>query len=190
MLLNRIQARSANPARVRVAAIVLFAALTALSARIAIPLPFTPVPITLQVMMVLLAGLTLGAKDGALSQIVYVGAILVGLPLDAKGIGAAVLISATAGYLIAFIPAAFVTGWLAEKGARGKRAWSFAASLVGVGIIYVIGTAWLTIGFLGGDVAKGWALGVAPFLAVDAIKALIAAGGAEGLRTLIERAAW
>jgi biotin transport system substrate-specific component len=189
MLLNRIQARSSNPALVRVAAIVLFAALTALAARITIPLPFTPVPITLQVMMVLLAGLTLGAKDGALSQIVYVGAILVGLPLDAKGIGAAVLISATAGYLIAFIPAAFVTGWLAEKGARGKRGWSFAASLIGVSIIYLMGTVWLTIGFLGGDFSRGWTLGVAPFIVVDVIKALIAAGGAEGLRTLIERAA-
>jgi biotin transport system substrate-specific component len=188
MLLTRIQSRSSNPALVRVAAIVLFAALTALSARITIPLPFTPVPITLQVMIVLLAGLTLGAKDGALSQIMYVGMIAIGLPFDAKGIGSAVLLSATAGYLIAFIPAAFVTGWLAERGARSKRVWSFAASLIGVAVIYLIGTAWLTIGFLGGDVAKGWALGVAPFIVVDVIKALIAAGGAEGLRTLIERA--
>jgi biotin transport system substrate-specific component len=189
MLLSRIQLRSSNPALVRAAAIVLFAALTALGARITIPLPFTPVPITLQVMMVLLAGLTLGAKDGALSQIVYIVTIIVGLPLDAKGLGTAVLISATAGYLIAFIPAAFVTGWLAEKGARGNRAWSVAASLIGVAVIYLIGTAWLTLGFLGGDFSKGWALGVAPFVVVDVIKALIAAGGAEGLRTLIDRAA-
>jgi biotin transport system substrate-specific component len=189
MLLARIQSRSSNPAVVRAAAIVLFAALTALAARITILLPFTPVPITLQVMMVLLAGLTLGAKDGALSQIVYVAAIAIGLPLDAKGIGAAVFISATVGYLIAFIPAAFVTGWLAEKGTRGKRAWSFAASLIGVAVIYLIGSAWLTIGFLGGDVAKGWALGVAPFIVVDVIKALMAAGCAEGMRTVIDRAA-
>jgi biotin transport system substrate-specific component len=189
MLLSRIQSRSSNPALVRVAAIVLFAALTALSARITIRLPFTPVPITLQVMMVLLAGLTLGAKDGALSQIVYVATIAIGLPFDAKGIGAAVFVSATAGYLIAFIPAAFVTGWLAEKGARGNRVWSFTASLIGVAVIYLIGTAWLTIGFLHGDFTKGWALGVAPFIVVDVIKALIAAGGAEGLRTLIDRAA-
>jgi biotin transport system substrate-specific component len=189
MLLTRIQARSSNPALVRAATIVLFAALTALSARITIPLSFTPVPITLQVMIVLLAGLTLGAKDGALSQIVYIGAILIGLPFDAKGIGAAALISATAGYLIGFIPAAFVTGWLAAKGAQGNRVWSFAASLIGVAVIYLIGTAWLTIGFLGGDLSRGWALGVAPFIVVDVIKALIAAGCAEGMRTLIDRAA-
>jgi biotin transport system substrate-specific component len=188
MLLSRIQSRSSNPALVRVAAIVLFAALTALGARITIPLPFTPVPITLQVMLVLLAGLTLGAKDGALSQIIYVAAIAIGLPFDAKGIGAAMLISATAGYLIAFIPAAFVTGWLAEKGARGNRLWSFAASLIGVGIIYGMGTAWLTIGFLGGDFSRGWALGIAPFIVVDVIKAVIAAACVEVARTWIDRA--
>ncbi len=189
MLLSRIQSRSSNPALVRVAAIVLFAALTALSARITIPLLFTPVPITLQVMMVLLAGLTLGAKDGALSQIVYVVTIMIGLPFDAKGIGSATLVSTTAGYLIAFIPAAFITGWLAEKRARSNRAWSFVASLLGVGIIYLIGTTWLTFGFLDGDFSRGWALGVAPFIVVDVIKAVIAAACAEGVRTWIDRAA-
>jgi biotin transport system substrate-specific component len=188
MLLSRIQSRSSNPALVRVAAILLFAALTASGARITIMLPFTPVPITLQVLVVLLAGLTLGAKDGALSQIVYVATIAIGLPFDAKGIGAAVFASATAGYLIAFIPAAYSTGWLAEKGARGNRVWSFIASLVGVAVIYFIGTAWLTIGFLGGNWAKGWALGIAPFIVVDVIKALIAATCAEGARSWIDRA--
>jgi biotin transport system substrate-specific component len=188
MLLDRIQSRSSNPALVRAAAIVLFAALTALSARITIPLPFTPVPITLQVMVVLLAGLTLGAKDGALSQIVYVASIAVGLPLDAKGIGAAVFVSATAGYLIAFIPAAFITGWLAAKGAQGSRVWSFIASLVGVVVIYFVGTVWLTMTFLGGDWVKGWTLGIAPFIVADLGKALIAALGAEGACTWIDRA--
>lgn len=188
MLLDRIQSRSSNPALVRAATILLFAALTAIGARITIMLPFTPVPITLQVMMVLLAGLTLGAKDGALSQIVYVASIAIGLPFDAKGIGAAVFISATAGYLITFIPAAFITGWLSEKGARGNRVWSFVASLVGVVVIYFVGTAWLTIGFLGGDFSKGWALGIAPFIVVDLGKALVAAACAEGVNSGIDRA--
>ncbi len=188
MLLSRIQSRSSSPALVRVAAILLFAALTAVSARLTIVLPFTPVPITLQVLIVLLAGLTLGAKDGALSQIVYVTTIAIGLPFDAKGMGSAVFASATAGYLIGFIPAAFTTGWLAERGTRGNRAWSFAASLIGVAVIYVIGTAWLTIGFLGGDFSRGWALGVTPFIVGDMIKALIAATCAEGARSWIDRA--
>ncbi|CAG0936869.1 Biotin transporter BioY [Thermoflexales bacterium] len=187
MLLSRIQARSSNPALVRAAAILLFAALTAISARLTILLPFTPVPITLQVMIVLLAGLTLGAKDGALSQILYVTTIAFGLPFDAKGIGAAAFAGATAGYLIGFIPAAFITGWLTEKGARGKRVWSFAASLIGVAVIYTIGTAWLTIGVLSNDWSKGWALGAAPFIIVDTIKALLAAVCAEGTRAGIDR---
>lgn len=188
MLLSRIQSRSSNPALVRAAAIVLFAALTAVSARLTIMLPFTPVPITLQVMIVLLAGLTLGAKGGALSQIIYVATIAIGLPFDAKGIGAVVFASATAGYLIGFIPAAFITGWLAERGARGKRVWSFAASLIGVAVIYLIGTTWLTMGFLGNDWSKGWTLGVAPFIVVDVIKAIIAAVCAEGAWAGIDRA--
>lgn len=188
MLLSRIQSRSSNPARVRVAAVLLFAALTAIGARLTIALPFTPVPITLQVMIVLLAGLTLGARDGALSQIVYVLTIAIGLPFDAKGIGAAVFASATAGYLLGFIPAAFITGWLAERGARGKRIWNFAASLIGVAVIYAIGTAWLTIGFLRNDWINGWTLGVAPFIVVDMIKAVIAAACAEGVRARIDRA--
>ncbi len=151
MLLSRIQSRSSHHALVRAAAILIFTALTALSARITILLPFTPVPITLQVLMVLLAGLTLGAKDGALSQIIYVAVVAIGVPADAQGIGAAVFASATAGYLVGFIPAAFISGWLAEKGARGHRGWSFIASLIGVAVIDFSGTVWLTIGFLGGD---------------------------------------
>src|SRR5512137_2355408 len=133
MLLDRIQSRSSNPALVRAAAIGLFAALTALTARITIPLPFTPVPITLQVMVVLLAGLTLGAKDGALSQIVYVTSITLGLPLDANGLGAAAFASPTAGYLIGFIAGAFVAGYLAERGLNRNRALRLVAGLAGVG---------------------------------------------------------
>ena len=65
--------------------ITLFAALTALGARVTIPLPFTPVPLTLQVLFPLLAGLLLGSKRGALSQAEYVAAGLAGLPVFAKG---------------------------------------------------------------------------------------------------------
>jgi biotin transport system substrate-specific component len=187
MLLSRIRSRSSNPALVRVAAIGLFAALTALTARITIPLPFTPVPVTLQVMMVLLAGLTLGAKDGALSQIAYVASIAVGLPFDATGLGAVALASPTAGYLIGFVAGAFVAGYLAERSLHRHRAWRFFASLAGVGAIYFTGTAWLTVGFLGGDVRHGFTLGVAPFIVIDLIKALIASAAADGARVWLSR---
>lgn len=187
MLSTYIRSRTSNPVLARVATIALFAALTALTARITLPLPFTPVPITLQVMIVLLAGLTLGAKDGAFSQIAYVASIALGLPVDANGLGAAVFASPTAGYLIGFIAGAFVAGYLAERGLNRNRALRLVAGLAGVGVIYFIGTTWLTHMFLGGDWAKGWALGVAPFIAIDIVKALIASATAEGARVWVNR---
>lgn len=187
MLAIYIRTRTSNSTLVRAAAMVLFAALTALTARITIPLPFTPVPITLQVMIVLLAGLTLGAKDGALSQIIYIVSIAVGLPLDANGLGAAAFASPTAGYLVGFIMGAFVAGYLAERGLNRNRALRWLAGIAGVSVIYFIGTAWLTHLFLGGDWARGWALGVAPFIAIDLVKALIASAAAEGARVWLNR---
>ena len=187
MLSTYIRSRSSNSTLIRAATIALFAALTALTARITIPLPFTPVPITLQVMIVLLAGLTLGAKDGALSQIAYVASIALGLPVDANGLGAAVFASPTAGYLIGFIAGAFVAGYLAERGLNRSRALRLVAGLAGVSVIYFIGTAWLTHMFLGGDWAKGWVLGVAPFIVIDIVKALIASATAEGARAWLNR---
>jgi len=187
MLSTYIRTRTSNSALARVATIVLFAALTALTARITIPLPFTPVPITLQVMIVLLAGLTLGAKDGALSQIAYVISIAFGLPVDANGLGTAAFASPTAGYLIGFIAGAFVAGYLAERGLNRNRALRLVAGLAGVSVIYFIGTAWLTHLFLNGDWAKGWALGVAPFIVIDIVKALIASATAEGARAWLNR---
>ena len=182
MLSTYIQSRSSNPARVRIAAIVGFAALTALTARITLYLPGNPVPITLQVMAMLLAGLVLGAKDGALSQILYIATITAGLPVDANGLGTAAWASPTAGYLIGFVAGAFVAGYLAEQGLRRNRILRFAAGMAGVAAIYFIGALWLTYGFLGGDWSKGWALGIAPFMVIDIAKAIIAAMLAEGLR--------
>ena len=182
MLSIYIQARSSNPARARVIAIIGFAALTALTARVALYLPGNPVPITLQVMAVLLAGLALGAKDGALSQLGYIATIALGLPLDANGLGSAVWASPTAGYLIGFVAGAFVAGYLAEQGLRRSGVLRFAAGIAGVAAIYLIGALWLTYGFLGGDWNKGWALGIAPFVAIDIVKAVVAALLAEGLR--------
>jgi biotin transport system substrate-specific component len=182
MLATHIQTRTRHPALVRTLSIIGFAALTALAARLTFNLPFTPVPVTLQVLVVLLAGLALGAKDGAASQLLYVTAITAGLPLDARGLGAAVWATPTGGFLIGFIAAAFVAGYLAEKGLGRNRALRFVAGLAGVAVIYLCGTLWLTFGFLGGDLVKGWTLGVAPFILVDIAKAIIASALAEGTR--------
>jgi biotin transport system substrate-specific component len=165
-----------------VGSVALFAAFTALTARVTIPLPFTPVPITLQVMAVLLAGLVLGPAGGAISQVVYLAAIAAGLPLDARGLGPAALLGPTGGYLLGFAPAAFVTGWLAGR-VPGVWAGRFVAALAGVAIIYICGLAWLapSVGSLG----AAWGLGAAPFILVDLGKALVAAAVAGSGRTLL-----
>lgn len=185
MLAAHLKTRVSYSPIVRVLAIAGFAALTALSARLTIPLE--PVPITLQVLAVLLAGLTLGAKDGALSQLVYLAAITVGLPLDAAGLGTLAWARPTAGYLAGFVAGAFASGWLAERGLGRWALVRFVAGLAGVAVIYAVGAAWLTYGYLGGDWTKGWTLGIAPFIAVDVTKAVIATLLAEGTRAWLTR---
>jgi biotin transport system substrate-specific component len=182
MFFDDVRVRLAPTVLARAAGILLFASLTALTARVAIPLPMTPVPLTLQVLAVLLAGLALGAVDGAASQVLYLAAIAAGLPLDAGGLGAAVWLKPTAGYLVGFVPGAFVTGLLAERGRARRAAWRFAAGLAGVAMIYLFGAGWLTLIFLGGNWAHGWAQGVAPFIGVDLAKAIIASSIAESAR--------
>ena len=78
-------------------------------------------------------------------------------------------------------------GYLAERGLNRNRARRFFAGLAGVSVIYFIGTAWLTVGFLGGDIAKGFTLGVAPFIVIDLIKAIIASAATEGARLWLNR---
>jgi biotin transport system substrate-specific component len=149
--------------------VLLFAALTALTARFSFRLPFTPVPITLQVLAVLLAGLVLGARGGAASQLTYLTMIAVGLPVTASGLaGPTAFFSPTAGYLLAFVPAAFVVGALARPGWRNAL-----AVLAGIAMIYLGGASWLAV-WLQGNWARAWTLGVAPFIATDLAKAVLA----------------
>lgn len=165
------------------AAIIVFAAVTALTARITIFLPFTPVPITLQTLAVVLSGLVLGARGGALAQIIYLGLIATGLPVDAKGVGSAAFFGPTAGYLLGFVPAAFVTGWLAERFA-GRNWWgNFVAAVSGVLVIYLAGVSWLAV--ILGSWLQAWLNGVVPFILIDLGKAAVAATVAESGKRLL-----
>lgn len=169
----------------KVAGIVFFAAVTALSARITIYLPFTPVPITLQTLAVVLSGLVLGARGGALAQLTYLGLVAGGLPFDAQGLGPASFWGPTAGYLVGFVPAAFISGWLAEYG-PGRSWWgNFAAALSGVLLLYLVGVSWLAV--IIGSWSKAWLAGVVPFIFIDLGKAAVAAGVAESGRRLLNR---
>jgi biotin transport system substrate-specific component len=162
--------------------VLLFAMLSALTARITIPLPFSVVPITLQTLAVLLSGLVLGSRAGALSQLLYLGAIAAGLPISASGIGgAAAFVTPTAGYLIAFVPAAFVAGYILEhlqSGGQHALLLHIAAGLCGLLVIYLGGVAWLTVVL--GNFQVALQQGLIPFIGVDLGKALLAALVASG----------
>lgn len=157
----------------RVLSIALCAVATALSARISVPLPFSPVPLTLQVLVVVLSGFVLGARDGAIAQALYLQAILMGAPLTAAGLaGPVAFVSPTAGYLWAFPLAAALAGWLSHHTASYRPLWRALGGLCALGAIYLLGMAWLS-GFVGG-LGAAWKLGVLPFVGVDALKVILA----------------
>lgn len=166
---------------VRVAAIVSFALLTGLGARLSIP--NEPVPFTFQVMVALLAGLVLGPRDGAASQIMYLMAIAAGAPIDANLLGAAALSGPTAGYLYSFPVAAAVAGLLAIRESVVVR---WAAAMAGVAVIYIIGATYLKQ-YLGISWETAYSLGVAPFIVLDVVKAAMAATLAESGRYWLSR---
>lgn len=150
-----------------------FAVALAAASQIAIPLPNTPVPITLQPLVVVLAGLWLGPTAGAASMMLFLAAGAVGLPVFAPmgAPGLARLLGPTGGYLLASPIAAFVAGTLAPRTAGfGRR---FAAAVAGMVAIYLGGFAQLAV--LTGSVERAAVLGVMPFVALDACKALLAA---------------
>lgn len=158
---------------IRVCSIVLFALATAISARLRVLLPFSPVPLTLQVLVVISSGFVLGARDGMIAQILYLQAILLGAPVTASGLcGPAAFVSPTAGYLVAFPFAAGVAGWFSQKSAAPKPLWRAFGGLVALIVIYALGMAWLS-GFVGG-ISNAWRLGVLPFIGADALKIAIA----------------
>jgi len=153
----------------------LFAALTGVGGLIAIPLPFTPVPITLQTFFTFLAGAILGKYLGALSQLIYLLLGVVGLPVFAKGSsGIGVLLGPTGGYLIGFIPAAFLVGYLLERREKPSFGLIFLAMVVGVVAIYLPGVGWL-MWVARMNLVKALLLGVLPFMPGDAVKIVVGA---------------
>lgn len=145
--------------------------LLALFAQIAIPLPFTPVPLTGQTFAVLLVGAALGAKRGAASLGLYTLEGALGLPFFAGGKSG--LSGPTVGYLIGFIAAAYVIGLLAERGLDRSLRTSFIPFLLGTVIIYAFGATWLAIS-LNMTPQAAFANGVLPFLIGDVIKLILA----------------
>jgi len=153
--------------------VALFIAATALSARISILLPFSPVPLTLQVLVVVLCGFVLGPRGGLIAQALYLQAILLGAPWTAAGLaGPAAFVSPTAGYLWAFPMAAALAGWISHRPSSSRLLWRALGGAAALAVIYALGVAWLSP-FVGG-LANGWRLGVLPFVGADALKITIA----------------
>src|SRR5688572_28188603 len=152
-----------------------FALLTWAGARVSVPLPFTPVPGTLQTLAVLLAGGLLGARAGAASQMAYLLMGLAGMPVFAlPGAGPAYFLGPTGGYLVGFVLGAWTTGWLVRR-LRGFGVWGTGAAFLAGGIaVHACGLAWLSV-FMGGPGAA-WRAGTLPFLLFDLAKVMVATG--------------
>jgi biotin transport system substrate-specific component len=160
-------------------------ALTGLAAQLEIRLPFTPVPVTLQPLAVFVFGAALGSRRAALAMLLYLVEGAAGLPVFAGGAaGLAHLAGPTGGYLLGFVPAAFVVGFFAERG--WDRAPLPTALAMGAGslVLYACGVAQLAA-YVGRDAAL--ASGFYPFVAGDLLKIAVAAGFLPSLWKLLER---
>lgn len=150
-----------------------FAGALAAASQIAIPLPGTPVPVTLQPMIVVLAGMMLGPVLGTAAMLTYLAAGAAGLPVFSPfgAPGIARFLGPTGGYLIAFPAAAFTAGFLAQKFPTLLGRWM--AATLGIALLFVGGITQLTI--LTGSFGAAVALGITPFAVLDIAKALVAA---------------
>jgi biotin transport system substrate-specific component len=156
----------------------LMAAVTAVAAQIAIPLPFSPVPFTLQVLAVVLSGLLLGPRYGALAQAIYVLIGAVGVPVFAQFMGGlGVVLGPRGGYLLSYPIAAAIAGLAAKTVAgdnRRRALWTgFLWGCAGLAVIYAFGTIWLVV-VTRLPIAAALAQGVAPFVVFDLIKVALA----------------
>ena len=150
------------------------AGIALLTASAHIKIPFYPVPLTMQTLIVLGIGMTYGVRLGGATLLGYLAAGFIGLPVFAGGAGMAYMMGPTGGYLAGFFAAAVVLGALAERGWTRSWATAAAAMLMGNVIIYLIGVGWLA-SLIGWD--KAVQFGLLPFLYGDALKLIIAALG-------------
>jgi biotin transport system substrate-specific component len=156
-----------------VALVVGAAALTGLAAQVSIPLPFTPVPISLQTFTVVLSGAALGPIRGGLGMGLYLVAGIAGIPWFSEQRSGFDFPSF--GYIIGFVLAAVIVGWLARRGLDRSVSGTVAIMVLGNLVIYAIGVSWLA-NSLGVDVPRALELGAWPFLIGDALKIALAAG--------------
>ena len=165
----------------------LLAALMTAGAYISIPVG--PVPIVLQNMFVFLAGLLLGCRWGLASVGVYLLAGACGLPVFAGGMGGiGRIVGPTGGYLIGYLPAVFIIGYISARGAA-RISFDIAAMICGTIILYACGVTWLKT-LTGMPWSKALTVGMYPFLVGDALKIVAAAAIAKAIRPIIRVAGY
>jgi biotin transport system substrate-specific component len=185
---NRLSERMTTRLR-HVALIVLGALLIALTARISIPVPGSPVPVTGQTFGVLLVAGALGMRRGVASISIYVLIGLIGIPFFAEGKGGIqVILGATGGYIVGFVLAGAVVGRLAELGWDRRLIGALGAMAIGNVVIYLVGVPWL-MAVTGYSLSVAIEKGVLPFLIGDAIKLLLAAAAFPAAWWLVGRRA-
>lgn len=168
-------------------AVSIGAGLIAVSAQLAVKLPFTPVPITGQTFSVLLVGASLGSLRGGASALLYVLWGIAGLPVYAHGAeGIAVISGASGGYLVSYPIAGALTGLLAERGWDRKFSSSVGAMLTGNVVIYLIGLPWLAV-VLRVGLEKTFELGLYPFVPGDTLKLYLAAAALPAAWRIVRR---
>ena len=160
----------------RIALIVLGSALIAAAAQVSVLLPVSPVPVTAQTLAVLLVAGALGPRDGVACVVLYLMEGALGLPVFAPGgaPGLARFAGPSAGYLVGFIAAALIVGWLATRGWDRRFVTAAIAMLLGSAAIDVFGLLWLGR-FVAAD--RLLSTGLLPFVAGDIFKSLLAASG-------------
>ena len=165
--------------------VALGTALLTLSAKVNLPLPY--VPMTLQTLAVLVIGAAYGWRLGSATVIAYLAEGALGWPVFAGPVGGlAPLLGPTAGYLFGFVAAAFITGWLSERGWDRSVPRPFLAMGLGHILILAAGFAWLAFGVKLG-VEKAWLVGLAPFMTASLIKNALGAALLPAVRHVLDR---
>lgn len=156
-----------------VALVVGAAILTGLAAQVSIPLPFTPVPISLQTFTVLLSGAALGPIRGGVGMVLYLVAGMAGVPWFSEQRSGFDFPSF--GYILGFVLAAVLVGWLARRGLDRSVPGTIGIMVLGNLVIYAFGVSWLASS-LGVDLPTALEFGAWPFLVGDGLKIALAAG--------------
>jgi biotin transport system substrate-specific component len=187
-LLATMTARADSRYRIaeQAGAVLFVTILTAIAAQISAPLPFTTIPFTFQPMVVLVGAAALGSRLGMSSQILYLALGIAGLPVFAASPvlppGAARLLGPSGGYLMAYPIAAFVAGWLGERGFDRRYFTAVAAMVAGLVVVFAGGVSWIALAV---QPARGFsgalATGFVPFIVPDLLKLLVAAAAMPGL---------